>query len=357
VEHVVVIEDLSRTSAAEPVAEAPSAHRDARLPHLRRAAQSRRGRFALGAGSVVVATVVAILAARQLAHMVPAPGSLTLGPVTLLVAAALLSLLGYVFKAYGWRRLFAAHERPKALELAAALGGASVTALALPGRFDDVVRIAIVRRFRGCPAGVKALCLSLFMLGLVDAAALAPLALAAAALPGHSLALRLGLVFLVGVGLAAGALIIGLPRLTACGPVVRFRLGRWVRPRAASLRDAFEAWVFVSACWLTRAVGLCLLFAALGLGFSLTLALLFLCASSAAAALPVGPGGTATQAGAGAAVLIASGVGIKEAVGAAVASQVLGILVGASILLFATAWRTSLRLTPPRPALSTMGSR
>ena len=95
---------------------------------------------------------------------------------------------------------------------------------------------------------------------------------------------------------------------------------------------------------------------ALGLGFSITLALLFLCASSAAAALPVGPGGTATRRR-GAAILIASGVGVTEFVGAAVASQVLGILVGASILLAATAWRTSLRLMPLYRPASAMGSR
>lgn len=317
-------------------------------------ARSRSGRLGLSVASGAFAVVLAVVAARRFAD-IPWP-DLRVNP-GLLAAAAGLSLLGYTFKAYGWERLFAAHERPQPLTLAAAMGGASVTALALPGRFDDVVRIAIVRRFRDCPAGVRALCLSLFMLGLVDAAALAPLALIAAALPGHSLALRLGLLVLVGVGLAAAALIVALPRLTASSPVVRFRLGRWVRPRTASLREAFEAWALVSACWLTRALGLCVLLGALGLGFSLTLALLFLCASSAAAALPIGPGGTATQAGAGAAILIASGVGVKESIGVAVASQVIGILVGGSIFLAATAWRTSLRLMPLYRPASAMGSR
>ena len=115
------------------------------------------------------------------------------------------SLLGYAFKAYGWRQLFAAHERPQALALAAANGGTSIAALALPGRFDDVVRIAIVRRSPNCPAGVKALCLSLAMLGLIDAVALAPLALAASVLPGHSIGVRVGLALLGGVGLAAAS--------------------------------------------------------------------------------------------------------------------------------------------------------
>jgi Lysylphosphatidylglycerol synthase TM region len=333
----------------------PGSHalRAARV-HVVGRARSRSWRLALGGLFVFAALALVAVAARQLAA-IPWP-DLRVNP-GLLAAAGGLSLLGYAFKAFGWERLFAAHERPQPLALAAAMGGASVTALALPGRFDDVVRIAIVRRFHGCPAGVRALCLSLFMLGLVDAAALAPLALIAAVLPGHSLALRLGLVFLVCVGVAAAILIVALPRLTASGPIDRFRLGRWIRPRTASLRDAFAAWALVSACWLTRALGLCVLFGALGLGFSLALALLFLCASSAAAALPIGPGGTATQAGAGAAVLIASGVGVTEALGAAVASQVVGILVGGSIFLAATAWRISVRLAPLYRPAPVMGNR
>jgi uncharacterized membrane protein YbhN (UPF0104 family) len=308
----------------------------------------------LGIGSGVVGLVAAIVVAGHYAH---APWPHLPSSPGLLVAAAGLSLLGYTCKAYGWERLFAAHERPQPLALAAALGGASVTGLALPGRFDDLVRIAIVRRFRDCPAGIRALCLSLFMLGLIDAVALVPLAIVAAALSGDSLALRLGLVLVVGVGLAAGAVVVVLPRLATTSPVVRFRLGRWIGPRTASSRDAFEAWALVSTCWLARAVGLVLLFASLGLGFSPALALLFLCASSAAAALPLGPGGSATQAGAGAAVLIASGVGGSEAVGAAVASQVLGIVVGALIFLVAAAWRTSSRWAPPYRALPALGSR
>jgi hypothetical protein len=55
--------------------------------------------------------------------------------------------------------------------------------------------------------------------------------------------------------------------------------------------------------------------------------------------------------------LIASGIGVTEAVGAAVASQVLGILVGGSIFLAATTWRTSLRLMPLYRPASAMGSR
>ena len=287
-----------------------------------------------------------ILAAVAAGHIARTPWPLTLGPLTLLVTAALLSLLGYVFKAYGWRQLFPTDERPKALALAAANGGASITALALPGRVDDVVRIAIVRSFRGCPAGVRTICLSLFMLGLIDSVALSPFALTAAMLPGQALGARLGLAFVAAVGFAAGGLILGLPRMARSTMLGRFRLSRWLRPRTVSLQDTLQAWALVSAAWATRVLGLLLLLGAFGVGFSFTLALLFLCTSSAAAALPFGPGGAAMQAGAGAAVLIASGVGVSEAVGVAVAVQTLGMLVGGSIFVVAAAWRTGFRLAP-----------
>jgi uncharacterized membrane protein YbhN (UPF0104 family) len=305
-------------------------------------ARSRHARVAGTAVSAILALALAAVAARYFAET---SWPLFRAHPGLLVAAGALSLLGYVFKAYGWRQLFAADERPQTLALAAANGGASITALALPGRFDDVVRIAIVRRFRRPPAGVRSLCLSLGMLGLIDSAALAPLAFAAAVLPGHSLAVRLGLVLLAVVGFAAAALVFALPRIARGTYLLRFRFGRWLSPRTTSLGDASGAWALVSASWLARAGGLVVLLGALGVGFSVTLALLYLCASSAAAALPIGPGGTATQAGAGAAVLVASGVGIPEAVGVAVAVHLVGILVGGSIFLCAAAWKLGSRLT------------
>jgi Lysylphosphatidylglycerol synthase TM region len=291
--------------------------------------------------SAVLALALAAVAARYFAHTTWPLFRVQPG---LLVAAAALSLLGFVFKAHGWRRLFAADERPRAMVLAAANGGASVTALALPGRFDDVVRIAIVRRFRGCPADVRTICLSLGMLGLIDSAALAPLAFASAVLPGQSIGVRLGLVLLAVVGLAGAALVFALPRIARASQLLRFRFGRWLGPRTTSRRDAAVGWGLVSACWLSRVAGLVVLLGALGIGYSVTLALLYLCASSAAAALPFGPGGTATQAGAGAAVLIASGVAVPEAVGVAVAVQLLGILVGGSIFVCAATWRAGVRL-------------
>ena len=210
-------------------------------------------------------------------------------------------------------RLFTPDERPRPLALAAGNGGAALIGVVLPGRFDDAMRVAVVRRYPGCPAGIRVLCLSLVMLGLIDSAALAPLALWPPRFPGRRDGVRAGLAVVAVAGVAAAAVIVALPRLAASRRAARFRLGRWLSPRTTSLRRASEAWALVSACWLVRAVALFLLLGALGVGFSFPLALLFLCAGAAAAALPIGPAGAATQVGAGAAALIASGVGASQA--------------------------------------------
>ena len=310
---------------------------------LLRFRHSRRSRWALGIGSGVVGLAVALLATR---HFMTMSWPLSRGRPGLLVAAGVLLLIAQGLKAYGWGRLFAPCERPAPLALAAGNGGAALIGVVLPGRFDDAVRVAVVRRYPGCPAGVRALCLSLVMLGLIDSVALAPLALAGAVLPGVGPGVRAGLAIVVAGGVMAAALILALPRLAATNRFLRFRLGRWLNPRTTSRRLASQAWALVSACWLVRAVAFFLLLGALGIGFSFPLALLFLCAGAAAAALPIGPAGAATQVGAGAAALIAAGIGTSQALAAALAVGVLGVLSGTAILLVAVVWRTGLLLAP-----------
>jgi len=314
---------------------------------LWRLRRSRKGRWTLAAGSGAVAIVLALLAAR---HFATTSWPLSSGHPGLLVLAGLLLLLAQALKAYGWGRLFAPDVRPKPLALAAGNGGAALIGVVLPGRFDDAMRVAVVRHYRPCPAGVRTLCLSLVMLGLIDSAALAPLAFVGAAFPGAGIGVRVGLAVVAVAGVAAAALILALPRLAASERALRFRLGRWLSPRTTSLRAASQAWALVSACWLVRAVALFLLLGTLGVGYSFPLALLFLCAGAAAAALPIGPAGAATQVGAGAASLIASGVGASKALGVAVSVGALGVISGTAILLFAVAWRTGLSLVPTRAA-------
>jgi len=305
--------------------------------------RSRRGRWAVGAGTGAVTVALAVLAARHFAAMSWPLSSRHPG---VLVAAGLLLVLAQALKAFGWGRLFAPSERPTPLALAAGNGGAALVGVLLPGRFDDAMRIAVVRRYPGCPAGVRVLCLSLVMLGLIDSAALAPLALAGAALPNAGLGVRTGLAIVAAAGVVAAVLISALPRLAANRRALRFRLGRWVSTRTTSLRRASEAWALVSACWFVRAVAFFLLLGALGVGYSLPLALLFLCAGAAAAALPVGLAGAATQVGAGGAALVATGVGASEALRVAVSIGVLGVLTGTAVLVTAVVWKSALSLLP-----------
>lgn len=216
--------------------------------------------------------------------------------------------------------------------------------IALPGRFDEVVRVIIVRRYPGCPAGVGMICLSLFTLGLIDNVALAPFAAASAAFPGNSIAVRAGFALVAAGGIAAAALVLVLPHLSASKRLVRFRLVRWLSPRATPRRGAYQAWGLVLVSWLLRVTALALLLSALGLGLSFPLAAMFLCAAAASAALPVALGGAATQVGAGATLLVVSGVGAPEAITFAVAAQTLLILSGASLLFLAVGWRTAVWL-------------
>ncbi len=157
--------------------------------------------LALGSSAVVIA--FALLAAR---HFAATSWPLTSGHPGLLVAAGLLLLFAQALKAYGWGRLFTSDERPKALALAAGNGGAALIGLVLPGRFDDAMRVAVVRRYPPCPAGVRTLCLSLVMLGLIDCVALAPLAFAAAVSGASGDGVRVGLAVVAVAGVAAATL-------------------------------------------------------------------------------------------------------------------------------------------------------
>ena len=293
--------------------------------------RSPRGRLIVNLVSGVVAVGVAVLAAR---HFAETGWPLAHADLRLLGAASGFFFLAYAFKAYGWHRLFAPSDRPRPLALAAAGGAATVGGAALPGRFDDVVRVAIVRRYSGVEC-VPTVCFSLFMLGLIDAAALMPLASSAAATSDGSVPVRAAMGVVALAGVAAAVLVVALPRIAASAWLIRFRIARWVGARVISPREAWKAWVLVLSSWLARAVGLFFLLGALGVSLSFPLAVAFLVAAAASAALPIAPAGAATQAGAGAAILIASGISASDAVAFAVATQAVLILVGAIVIAIA----------------------
>jgi uncharacterized membrane protein YbhN (UPF0104 family) len=307
--------------------------------------RSRKVRIAVNAGFVAIALTAAAL---TIVHFVHSGWPLAHADPGLVVAAAFLFLAAYAFKAWGWQRLFAPGERPQALTLAAAGGAASVGGVALPGRFDEAIRIAVVRRLPGRTAGLGAICLTLIVVGLLDSAALAPLASVAAGAT-ESAGVRAGFAVVAVAGVAAAALVLFLPRIAALGFVVRFKVGRWLREHCACRRSASEAWFLISVSWALRGLAVFVLLNALSVGGSMTLALAFVCASAASAALPIAPAGAATQAGAGAAILIVSGVPKAEAVAFSVAAQALVIVVGAAVVGMAGVWHLAAHLRPTRP--------
>ncbi len=291
-----------------------------------------RGRRILNAGITLVALGVSVLAAR---HFASAGWPLQHVDPLLAAAAGLLIILGYPLKAWGWQRVFRPSERPAAMSLAAANGAASITGAALPGRFDEVVRIAVIRRYPACPAGVSTLALSLFFVGLLDAAAMMPIATSAAATSDTAYA-RAGLSIVAATGLGAGLIVLLLPRIMASGRLIKYRLAQWVHERLIPLREARAAALFIFSSWVVRALGLYLLLAAMGMSLSFPLAIGFLCASAAASALPIAPAaGAAAQAGGGAALLIASGIGTDAAVDFAISAQALVIFAGVAVVLIA----------------------
>jgi uncharacterized membrane protein YbhN (UPF0104 family) len=290
---------------------------------------------------VLAAVVVVALVARHFAH---AGWPLHHANFWLVGVAAIVMLAAYMAKAWGWQRLFRKDERPAVLTLAAAGGAASVGGIALPGRCDEVLRIAVVRRCRRRRVSLGAVGLSLFVLGLLDSAAMTPLASVAIALAHVGGWLHAGLIVIAVAGVLAAGLVFALPRLSRVGFVARFRLGRWVGANSTSPREAAWAWGAVAVSWALRTVAVFVLLAALGLGTDFALALAFVCAASASAVLPVAPAGAAMQAGAGATILVASGIHAEQAVAFGIAAQALLMAVGAAFVLALGAWHAQGRL-------------
>jgi uncharacterized membrane protein YbhN (UPF0104 family) len=297
----------------------------------------------LNIGFVLAAVVVGLLVAR---HFARTGWPLHQANFWLVALAAVIFLAAYAVKAWGWQHLFRRGERPAVLTLAAAGGAASVGGIALPGRCDEVIRVAVVRRCRRKRASIGAVALSLFVLGLLDSAALAPLASVALAVAHVGGWMQAGLVVVAVAGVASAGLVLALPRLSRAERLQRFRFARWIGAHSIAPREALWAWGAVAVSWVLRSLATFVLLAALGLGSDFALALAFVCAASAAAVLPVAPAGAAMQAGAGGAILVASGMHADQAVAFGIAAQALVIAAGAACVLALAAWHAQGRFLP-----------
>ncbi|HET6944238.1 MAG TPA: lysylphosphatidylglycerol synthase domain-containing protein [Gaiellaceae bacterium] len=260
-----------------------------------------------------------------------------------------LFLIAYAFKAWGWQRLFHEHERPAAGALAFAGGAACVGGVAMPGRVDDAIRIACVKRYPGTRAGLGAIGLTLIIVGMLDNAALAPLASVAMA-DASSWTVRAGYGVVAVAGVLAALVVAFLPQVSRRRRVMRFRVGRWLSEHTQCRKESFAALLLISVSWALRGTAVFLLLNALALKGSFPLALGFLCASAASAAVPVGPAGAAMQAGAGATLLVLSGVPKADAIAFSVAAQALIVVTGAAVILLIAAWNVAIRIRPRQAA-------
>jgi hypothetical protein len=221
------------------------------MGRARRLAASRKVRIALNAAFMTGALAAAAL---TILHFVHSGWPLANADPLLVMAAGILFLFAYAFKAWGWQRLFREDERPEALTLAAAGGAASVGGVALPGRFDEAIRIAVVRRGPGPKTtGLGAICLTLIIVGLLDSAALTPMASVAAA-ASHSGGVQAGFALVAAAGVAAAALVLFLPRIAQLNFISRWKVGRWLKEHTACPRSASQAWLLISVSWALRGV-------------------------------------------------------------------------------------------------------
>lgn len=300
-----------------------------------RTVRSRRARRLF---EVVFAVAAAALIALVVREVVRRGWPLHRANPSLAAAAVAFFLATFALRALAWQRLFRPFERPRSLALVASNATAAVAAIALPSRIDDAIAIAVVRRIARRAPSVGTLALSLFLLGLLDMAALTPFAAFAAFAIHASYAVHITLLVLTGVGVGAGIVAAALPSIHGSARITRHRLGHWLALHApASPRDAAWASLLVAASWLARAGGLYVLLDAVGLRSPFSVATAYVTAGAGAAALPVGPAGAATQAGVGAAILTGAGLPGESAIALAIAAQSLTLVAAALLAVFGAA--------------------
>ena len=277
------------------------------------------------AGGIVFCTLSLAACFLVARHLTSASWPLEEANVVFVCLAGSAYLTSFVFRALGWHRVFPSLQRPDRARCLAACGASAASGTILPFRLDYLVKIATLRRLRGLPLGLETIVLSILTLGLVDAMAMLPLAIAAISTSGSLFLAPLAVVILWCIG-SIGILIAG-PRLIRL-PLIR----RWQRTRAicqrlgesASItRSTFVAGGFLFGCWTSRALGSVFLLMALGTGFSPTLALVILCLAAAAAIVPITAGGAVASMGATAGILFALGVSKDVAINFALASALL----------------------------------
>jgi Lysylphosphatidylglycerol synthase TM region len=285
------------------------------------APRSHALKHAAGVVFCLVVLAVGFLAARRLTST---SWPLEEANVALVLGASAAYLASFIFRALGWQRLFPG-VRPDRSRCLAACGAAAASGVVLPFRLDYVVKITTLRRLGGVRLGLETVGLSIVCLGLVDAVAMLPLAIAAIATSGAIFRAPLIVVLLFCLGciavLALGPRLVQLPFARRSSRLERIFIS--VGDHATISRATFAASGFLFGCWTMRALGSALLLGALGVGSSPKLALVILCMAAAASILPITAGGAIVSVGATSGVLLALGVARSAAINFSLASGML----------------------------------
>jgi len=281
--------------------------------------------------SIIGGFLAAGLGYYVLARLSRQPWPLAHADWGLLAAASAILVGGLILRFLGWQRLFARGERPS-LPISFAVGAcAAIGSPALPMKLDYVLKVWLCRRLSRGQVGVEAGVVSLFALGMVDAAVLSiPAAVAAGFISTPAIRYPLVAVAVAGIGFAilylAAAKLHALTAVQARPRLARIS-GRFSR-RVALLRDNLAAYGLLSASLWARTGGLILLLMALGIHASFLIAVVYVCLTAGSALVPV-PSFTV---GAGTVALAGLGIGIAKAATFGLAVSLLGVIAACALL-------------------------
>ena len=184
------------------------------------------------------------------------------------------------------------------------------------------------------------------MLGLVDAAALLPPALAGAAIASTP-QIRLPLLAVAAVGVACTGLMLGAPRLQRLLPSGRLQsFSSKVAGQRTSWREQLTAYLLLSVSLWTRVSALILLLLALHIGLSLSGALAFICLTAGSAFVPI----PSFSLGAGTVALSALGIGVATAARFALAVSLITLVAALTLTVAVTAFYAARELRGRRVA-------
>lgn len=294
--------------------------------------------------ALTTASALGLVGFLAVAKLAKEPWPLVHANLWLAGAAVALAVLSLLIRFAGWQQLFARDGRPDAPTCVGAGSAASVSSNFLPAKLDYALKVWLVHRLSGRRLSLKSGTVSVCMLGLVDAAALLPPALAGAAI-APTTQIRLPLLAVAAVGLASTALILAAPRLQRRLPSGRLqRFSGKVAGQRTSWREQLAAYVLLSASLWTRVAALILLLLALHIGLSLSGALVFICLTAGSAFVPI----PSFSLGAGTVALSALGLGVDAAARFALAVSLITLLAALTLTVAVTIFYAARQLNGRR---------